>query len=99
MWGPQTGQLGKMLDERWGGGRGRVGDTWRSVNLGGLPKGGNHHLKEGLVWKTTARPPSSATCLLPALSRLQQFAGKCMFWVWHPNQEGRDAVFPQQPYP
>lgn len=51
-----------MLDERWGGGRGRVGDIWRSVNFGGFFKGGNYYLKEGLVWKIIVRFFSSVIC-------------------------------------
>lgn len=46
------------------------------------------------VHSMTSEPPTS---LLPALPDLQ--AEKYTFQVWHPNPEGRDPVFPQQPYP
>lgn len=44
MWETQSQLPGKHGAVRDGAGRGRVGDTWKRGNLGGLSKGGSHHL-------------------------------------------------------
>lgn len=95
----ESSQLGNVLSRRWGGGRGRVGDRWRSMNFGGLSKGGSHSLKGGSCMENHSTTSELAASLFPAPPGLQQPTEKCTVHVWHLNLEGRDPVFPQQPYP